>query len=287
MTQKKPFTVNDFFVKKSKGQQIVMLTAYDAVMAALVEEAGVDAILVGDSVANCVLGYENTLPVDMEDMVRHTAAVTRGLKQAFVVADLPFMSYQASEDSAVANAGRLVKEGGAQAVKLEGGKDFAALVRRLVHSGIPVMGHIGLIPQSVHAMGGYRVQGRNFESARDLIHSATALQEAGAFSIVLEGIPRQLARSITTRLSIPTIGIGAGRWCDGQILVINDILGMTVTRRPKFVRTYANLSETIVDAVGHYVSDVREGEFPSEKESYTMGKSEWDLVRQYCEEDTL
>lgn len=258
-----------------------MLTAYDAVTAGLLDQSGIDSILVGDSVGNCVLGHATTLPVEMDDMVRHTAAVVRGVKRAFVVADLPFMSYQVSDEQAVENAGRLVKEGGAQAVKLEGGTEFVSTIEKIVRAGIPVMGHIGLIPQSVHRMGGYRVQGKNLQGARDIFESALALEKAGVFSLVIEGIPRQLARAITERCNVSTIGIGAGPWCDGQILVVNDLIGLTGQACPKFVRRYANVGDIIGEAAAHYARDVREAQFPELKESYTVSKTSWSQIKKY------
>ena len=279
--KEKKFTVNDFITCKRSGRRIVMLTAYDAVTGRILDQAGVDSILVGDSLANCVLGYTTTLPVEMADMIRHTAAVVRGVKRAFVVADMPFMSYQVSDERAVEAAGRLVKEGGAQAVKLEGGSEYAVTAEKIVRAGIPVMGHIGLIPQSVHRMGGYRVQGKGFHGAKELYESALKLEDAGVFSIVLEGIPRQLAQAISERLLVPTIGIGAGPCCDGQILVINDVIGLTETACPKFVRRYAEVGSSIKEAVKHYARDVREEKFPVPKESYTLSKTVWNQIKKY------
>ena len=239
-----------------------MLTAYDATMAALLERAGVDTILVGDSVGMAVLGYDSTIPVTLDVMVHHTAAVTRGTSTALVIADMPFLTYQVSPSEALRNAGRLVQEGGAAAVKLEGGRPIADVTRRLVGAGIPVMGHVGLLPQSVHQMGGYGKRGKTPEEMDDLLAGADALQEAGAFAVVLEMIPAELAARITTHLDIPTIGIGAGPDCDGQILVSHDMLGLFDRFVPSFVKPYANLAATVVDATRAYVEDVRTGRFP-------------------------
>jgi len=257
-------TVSSFAASKESGTPIVMVTAYDAPGARLADEAGVDAILVGDSLGMTVLGYDTTLPVTMDDMVRHTAAVSRATSRAMVVADMPFGSYQASSDDAVTNAVRLLAEGGAAAVKLEGGVAVAPLVDRLVSAGIPVMGHIGLTPQSVHAFGGYRVQGRDTDAALALAGDALALEEAGAFAIVLELVPAELAAIITEELDIPTIGIGAGGFCDGQVQVFHDLLGLG-TYAPRHARRYVDAGAAIKDALGAYAADVRTGAFPSEE----------------------
>ncbi|HEY8543043.1 MAG TPA: 3-methyl-2-oxobutanoate hydroxymethyltransferase, partial [Pseudothermotoga sp.] len=225
-----------------KGKQpIVMITAYDAPFANIVHQAGVDAILVGDSVANNVLGYSDTLPATMEDMIRHTQAVRRGAPEAFIIADMPFLSYQCSMDEAVRNAGRFLKEAGANAIKLEGGSFYVPLIERLVKAGIPVMGHLGLTPQSVNVFGGYKVQGKDEKSAKYLLEEAKAIEKAGVFSIVLEMVVEETAKMITESLSIPTIGIGSGRYCDGQILVLHDLLGLNPSFLPKFAKRYANL----------------------------------------------
>ncbi len=246
-----------------KGQErIVCLTAYDYVTAQLVDGAGVQLALVGDSLANTVLGYETTLPVTMEEMLHHTRAVSRGVKDALVVADMPFMSYQASEDEGVANAGRFLKDGGADAVKIEGGAIRASLVKRLVANGIPVLGHIGLTPQSIKEMGGYKVQGRMPAEVIQLIEDARTLESAGVFALVLECVPADVSAQITAAVGIPTIGIGAGPECDGQILVINDLLGLTPGKGLKFVKRYAELGALAREAIGAYVTDVREGGFP-------------------------
>ncbi len=257
-------TVSSFAASKASGTPIAMVTAYDAPGARLAEEAGVDAILVGDSLGMTVLGYDSTLPVTMDDMVRHTAAVSRATSRAMVVADMPFGSYQASSDDAVTNAARLLAEGGAAAVKLEGGVAVAPLVDRLVSAGIPVMGHIGLTPQSVHAFGGYRVQGRDTDAALALVGDALALEEAGAFAVVLELVPAELAAIITEELDIPTIGIGAGGFCDGQVQVFHDLLGLG-TFTPRHARQYADAGAAIRDALSAYAADVRTGAFPSEE----------------------
>jgi 3-methyl-2-oxobutanoate hydroxymethyltransferase len=245
-----------------------MLTAYDATFARLLDQAQVDILLVGDSAGMVVAGHANTLPVTLEETIYHCRAVARGAQRAQVVGDMPFMSYQVSLEEGIRNAGRLVKEGGAEAVKLEGGAEYAELARRLTRIGIPVMGHIGLTPQSVHAMGGFKVQGRDAASAQKILDDARALEEAGCYSIVLEGIPRDLARRVTEAVTIPTIGIGAGVDCDGQVLVIYDLLGMNETFRPKFVKRYDNLGVRIRTAVEEYVGEVKDGLFPTEEHSF-------------------
>lgn len=247
-----------------------MLTAYDYSMAKIVDEAGIDAILVGDSVGMVVQGRDSTLPVTIDDMVYHCRCVSRGVQHALIVGDMPFLSYHVSAEEAVRNAGRLVQEGRAGAVKLEGGKDMAEVVRAIIHAQIPVMGHIGLTPQSVNVFGGFKVQGKEEARARALIEDALALEEAGVFAIVLEAVPEELARLISEKLSIPTIGIGAGRYCDGQILVVNDILGMYSDFTPKFVRRYANLKDSITEAVSAYAGDVRAQQFPAKENTFTM-----------------
>lgn len=246
-----------------KGKRpIVVITAYDSPFARIAHEADVDAILVGDSVANNVLGFSNTLPVNMEDMIRHTAAVRRGAPDAFVIADMPFLSYQCSEHEAIANAGKFLKEAGANAVKLEGGTFVAPLIESIVKSGIPVMGHLGLTPQSINVFGGYKVQGKTEKSATDLLKDAEALEKAGVFAIVLEMVVEELAREITRNLSIPTIGIGSGRYCDGQVLVLHDVLGLNPDFKPRFSKSYANLYEVSLKAISTYVKEVRDGSFP-------------------------
>ena len=247
---------------KRRGETIAVLTAYDAVMAHLFERSGVDVILVGDSVGMTVLGYASTIPVTVDMMVHHTQAVVRGTSRALIIADMPFLAAQVSVPEAVANAGRLVQDGGAAAVKIEGGKPVVDTVRRLVDVGIPVMGHLGLQPQSVHQIGGFRKRATERGDADELLDDARALEEAGAFAIVLESIPAELAAAVTRMLSIPTIGIGAGPSCDGQVLVGHDMLGLSIDRPPSFVRQYARLAETIDSAAAAYVRDVKEGRFP-------------------------
>jgi 3-methyl-2-oxobutanoate hydroxymethyltransferase len=253
---------------KRRGEPIVVLTAYDFPTARLADEAGVEIVLVGDSVGTVVLGYESTLPVTMDDMLHHTRAVVRARTRAMVVADMPFMSYQASAELAVQNAGRLIQEGGADAVKLEGGERVTSAVRRIVEVGIPVMGHLGLTPQSVLAFGGYKVQARGEADQERLVREARMLEEAGCFSLVLEGIPARLGATVSRELSIPTIGIGAGPSCDGQVLVSHDLLGFYLGHTPKFVRRYAEIADTVRDAFERYVADVKGRRFPSERESY-------------------
>jgi 3-methyl-2-oxobutanoate hydroxymethyltransferase len=252
------------------GPKLTMVTAYDAPTARIVDAAGIDMILVGDSVANTVLGYDDTLAVDLNVMIHHTAAVARTEPNALVVGDMPWMSYHLSVDDAVRNAGRLVREGGAEAVKLEGGRKRVPVVEAILSAEIPVMGHLGLTPQSVHAMGGYRVQGKAADAAKELLADAHQLADAGVFALVLEGIPDVLAQLITKEVSVPTIGIGAGRHTDGQVLVFHDVLGMHNGRVPKFVRKYANLFEDAVEALQAYVTDVQSGAFPGDEESYHM-----------------
>jgi 3-methyl-2-oxobutanoate hydroxymethyltransferase len=254
--------IPDLILKKKRGNKISMLTAYDATMATLLDEAGVDALLVGDSVGMVMLGYENTVPVTLEMMIHHTRAVTRGTKRALVIADMPFMTYQLGVAEAVRHAARLIQEGGAAAIKLEGGFPVIDVVTRLVQVGIPVMGHLGLLPQSVHQIGGHIMCATRADEATALVHAALALEEAGAFAIVLEAIPSDLAAAVTARLTIPTIGIGAGPDCDGQILVSHDMLGLFTGHVPSFVRQYAHLADTIRGAVSNYVGDVRAGQFP-------------------------
>lgn len=253
---------------KQKKQKVTMLTAYDYGTAAIVDEAGIDIILVGDSLGMVVLGYDSTLPVTMEDMIHHTKAVCRGAKRAMVLGDMPFMSYQASVDEAVRNAGRFLQEAGAHGVKLEGGREVAEVTRRIASAGIPVMAHLGLTPQSVHQLGGYKVQGKGDAAARRMIEDAQILEEAGAFAVVLECVPVPLAREITESLTMTTIGIGAGVHCDGQVLVVNDMLGIFERFTPKFVKKYANLNSQMKEAVRQYCDEVRAGEFPDDAHSF-------------------
>ena len=267
-------TVPELLQRKSQAadsthkKKITCLTAYDYPTARLMDEAGVDVVLVGDSVAMVVLGYESTLPLTMEESLHHTKAVRRGVQRALVVADMPFGTYQGDVNEALSNAVRFVKEAGAEAVKVEGGERRLEVIARLTEAEIPVMGHVGLTPQSVNAMGGYRVQGKTAGGAEQLLRDARAVEAAGAFSIVLEGIPRELAAEITKNVRIPTIGIGAGPDCDGQILVLHDLLGLTFQEPPKFARRYANVGEVISQAVREYCADVQGGSFPSDAESY-------------------
>ncbi len=255
---------------KERGERLVCLTAYDYPTARILDEAGVDVVLVGDSVGNVVLGYGNTVPVTLDDMIRHTRAVRRGVQRALLVADMPYGSYHTGADDAVRAALRLIKEGAAEAVKLEGGSSRAHLVKRLVDEEIPVMGHIGLTPQSVNKLGGYRVQGKTTDAARSLIEDARALEAAGAFSIVLEVVPREIAKIITESISIPTVGIGAGPDCDIQVLVTHDLVGLSFGKLARFVRQYANLRETMTDAISRFAEDVRSGAYPSAAESYSL-----------------
>jgi len=260
-------TILDLGRMKSEGSKIVMITAYDALFARIFDDAGVDVLLVGDSLGQVILGHPDTLNVTMEDMVRHTGAAARGRKRAFLVADMPFLSYQTGRSDAVRNAGRLL-QAGAEAVKLEGGRNAAATIRAIAKVDIPVMGHIGLTPQSVHRMGGYRVQGKTDPQRERLLDDATAVQEAGAFAVVLEGMPAALAAEITRSLSIPTIGIGAGAGCDGQVLVMQDLLGLFDEFRPKFVRRFGELRRPVSEAVAAYAEAVRAGSFPGKEHSF-------------------
>jgi len=258
-------TIHDLRTWKSEGKRFAMLTAYDFPTAQILDRAGIPVILVGDSVGNNVLGYETTLPVTMEEMLHHTRAVARGVERAMIVGDMPFLSYQVSLEDGIRNAGRFIKDGGAHAVKIEGAQ--YDLIHKLVELGIPVMAHVGLTPQSVHGMGGYRVQGRGEEAARKLLDQALNLEKAGAFSIVLEGMPSDVGRTITHELQIPTIGIGAGPDCDAQVLVINDLLGLN-EGVPKFATRYANLREEMTRVVTEFAADVGSGTFPDEEHSY-------------------
>jgi 3-methyl-2-oxobutanoate hydroxymethyltransferase len=266
-------TITKIKEMKQKGEKITMLTAYDYSTAKIVDEAGIPLILVGDSLGMVVLGYESTIPVTMEEMLHHTKAVVRGTKQAMVIGDMPFMTYHISVEDALYNAALFIQEGGAQAVKLEGGVTVAEKVKRIVDCGIPVMGHIGLTPQSIHQFGGFKLQGKTPEAAARLLEDARALEEAGAFSIVLETIPAPLARIITDKVSIPTIGIGAGIDCDGQVQVINDILGSFTEFVPKHAKQYVKLTDAIRKAVTQYDNEVKTGKFPTEKHSSSMDES--------------
>jgi len=270
----KKITVSVLREKVAAGNKLSMVTAYDYPSARMVDEAGLDMILVGDSLGMVMLGYDTTLPVTMDDLVHHTRAVCRGARNTFVVADMPFLSYHVSVEQAVINAGRLIQEGGAQAVKLEGGKERLEVVKRIIAAEIPVMGHLGLTPQSVNQFGGFKVQGKNKEQAEKVLSDALLLEEAGVFAIVLECVPAPLAALITEKLSVPTIGIGAGAGCDGQVLVWHDLLGITQDMRPRFVKKYADLHESIVGALQQYKTEVEEGQFPAAEHSFTMKEEE-------------
>ena len=259
----KRIRVRDLQEKKRRGEKIAMLTVYDATMARLLDRAGIDVFLVGDSLGMVIEGHDNTLPVTLDAMLHHTQAVARGTKRAFVVADMPFLTYQASASEAVRNAGRLIQQGGAASVKLEGGHAVTETVARLVEAGIPVMGHLGLLPQHVHELSGFRMQAKCQEDADRLIEDARELQQAGAFSIVLESIPSEVAQAVTEELSIPTIGIGAGPYCDGQVLVSYDAFGLNDESVPPFAKQYASLGEDMVEAAREYAEDVRRGRFPA------------------------
>lgn len=266
-------TVMTFAQAKEKGEKLTMLTAYDYSTAKIIDEAGVNSILVGDSLGNVVLGYEDTVSVTMEDMIHHGAAVARGAKDALVVIDMPFMSYQTSVYDALVNAGRLMKEGRAGAVKLEGGKEVCPQIKAIVEAGIPVCAHIGLTPQSINAFGGFKVQGKSEEAAKKLLEDAKAVEEAGAFAVVVEGVPGKLADIITQKLTIPTIGIGAGNGCDGQVLVYQDMLGMFSDFTPKFVKRYAEIGEVMKEAFRNYIDEVRSGAFPAQEHEYSVDDS--------------
>ena len=262
-------TVRDFAEKKRKGEKLVVMTAYDALFGRLVDESGVDAILVGDSVGTAIMGYQSTLPVTLDHMIYHTSAVRRGVKRALVIIDMPFLSYQASIESAVLNCGRAIQETGAGAVKVEGGSpEMLATVHALVRTGIPVMAHIGFTPQSVNTIGGARVQGREAEGAGRLIAEAKGLEDAGAFAVVLELVPNAVSERITAAVTIPTIGIGAGARCDGQVLVLPDVLGLNDTFEPKFLKRYAEMAQEVRTAVGAFARDVRNGSYPDAEHSF-------------------
>ena len=261
-------TINDVREMKARGEKIPMMTAYDYTSARIVDDAGIPIILVGDTLGQVVLGYDSTLPVTMDEMIHHTRAVARGAGRALIVGDMPFMSYQTGPTDALRNAGRFLQQGGAQTVKLEGGVNMARTVERIVSSGIPVMGHIGLTPQSVNQLGGYKVQGKSLKSAVRLMEDARALEEAGVFALVLECVPASLARLITERVSIPTIGIGAGRNCDGQVQVFHDMLGLFTDFVPKHAKRYADLGQSIAGAVAEYISEVKDQRFPAREHSY-------------------
>ena len=263
-----PITPVDILEYKNSNKKITMLTAYDYSMARMIDAAGTDIILVGDSLGMVVLGYDSTVPVTVEEMLHHCRAVSRGTKNALLVGDMPFMSYQVSKKEAVRNAGRFIKEAGCDAVKLEGGKEMAATISRIVKAGIPVMGHIGLTPQTATALGGYKVQGKDLESAKKLLKDAEAVADSGAFAIVLECVPDTIAKLITEKITIPTIGIGAGVWCDGQVLVTHDLVGMFDKFCPSFVKQYTKLSDEIIGAIKAFIQEVNSGDFPDKDHSF-------------------
>lgn len=266
-------TIPKLRTMKESGEKIVMLTAYDWPTAVLLDRAGIEIVLVGDSVGNNILGYENTMPVTMDEMIHHTRAVRRGVKRSLLVGDMPFLSYQISAEQALANSGRFLKEGGAEAVKLEGGAEMADIINLLVRRGIPVMGHIGLTPQRAAQLGGFKVQGRDEETAHKLLNDATILEEAGVFSLVLESVPWALAKLISERLKIPTIGIGAGPYCDGQVLVLTDVIGLSLNVSPKFSKRYVNIAEQIERSAKEFLNDVKSGKFPTVQEhSFKMNE---------------
>lgn len=275
---RKKVALADFQEKKQKNQKITMVTAYDYPTARILDQAEIDVLLVGDSLGNVVLGYDSTVPVTMEEMIHHSKAVVRGAKGGYIIGDMPFLSYQVSIEKAIENAGRFIKEAGCDAVKLEGGSDMAQVVRAIVRAGMPVCGHIGLTPQTAAMLGGYKVQGKDAESAKRLIQSAKDLEGAGAFMIVIECVPDFLAARITQELSIPTIGIGAGKDCDGQVLVFHDLVGLYERFKPKFVKQYINLAPMIKDAIVQYKTEVEAGEFPGPEYSFAMNKKEAEKI---------
>jgi 3-methyl-2-oxobutanoate hydroxymethyltransferase len=277
--ERKKITPVDIQAMKKQGKKMTMLTAYDYPMALLEDRAGIDMILVGDSLAMTVLGHENTLPVTMDEMIHHTKAVVRGAKHCLIVGDMPFMSYNTSEREAILNAGRLMKEAGADAVKLEGGASVKDIVRAIVRGGIPVMGHIGLTPQTISMLGGFKVQGKDAQAAQKIIDDALSLEDAGAFSVVLEAVPAPIAKMVTERLTIPTIGIGAGVHCDGQVLVVHDMLGLFDRFTPKFAKRYVNLSEEILKAFEAYREEVLQGTFPTDQHSFHIDEKELGKIK--------
>ena len=275
-------TVNTFKAAKNNGEKLTMLTAYDYSTAKLIDEAGINSILVGDSLGNVILGYEDTVSVTVDDMIHHGAAVARGAKNALVVIDMPFMSYQTSVYDAMVNAGRLMKEGRANAVKLEGGKEVCPQIKAIVDAGIPVCAHLGMTPQSINAFGGFKVQCKTEDAAKKLIEDAKAVEDAGAFAVVLECVPAKLAELITKTISIPTIGIGAGNGCDGQVLVYQDMLGMFSDFTPKFVKRFASVGEVMKEAFRNYIKEVGDGTFPSKEHEYKMDE---EVLKNILEED--
>lgn len=266
-------TTSWFAKAKLNKEKITMLTAYDYSTAKLLDQAGVDSILVGDSLGMVMLGYESTLKVTMEDMIHHTKAVVRGAKDAMVIADLPFLSYHISPEDAVRNAGRLIQEGGAQAVKLEGGREVIPVIEAIIRAQIPVVGHLGLTPQSVNILGGYKVQGKEEKAARKIIEDACLLEEAGVFSIVLECVPEKLSELITNKINVPTIGIGAGNVCDGQVLVVHDMLGTFTDFKPKFVKSYGDIGQKTKESVKKYIEEVKDSQFPSKEHTFTIDEN--------------
>jgi len=276
--ERKKITIADLMAKKEQAKKITMLTAYDFPTAQMVDKAGIDTILVGDSLGMVVLGYTSTVPVTMEEMIHHTKAVTRGTTYAFVLGDMPFMSYQAGIEKAIENAGRFIKEGECDAVKLEGGSEVAPVVKAIVTAGVPVCAHIGLTPQTATQLSGFKVQGKDAESARNMINAAKDLEKAGAFMVVMECIPEMLASRITKALTIPTIGIGAGKDCDGQVLVYHDMVGLFERFTPKFVRQYIKLGPMIIDALKEYKTEVEDGLFPGKEHTFTMSKEEAEKI---------
>lgn len=276
-------TVSTLLKQKQSGDKITMLTAYDYTTAKIMDECGVNAILIGDSLGMVMLGYENTLPVTMEDMIHHTKAVARAAENAFVVADMPFMSYQVNVEDAVVNAGRLIKEGGANAVKLEGGAEVCEQIRAIVNASIPVVAHLGLTPQSVNAFGGFKVQGKSLDKARKLVEDALKIQEAGACAVVLEGIPAKLADIITKKLFIPTIGIGASASCDGQVLVYQDMLGLTTGHIPKFAKRFANAGDAMRQGITDYINETKAGTFPAAEHTYAIDDEVINELMKECE----
>src|SRR5512136_2210446 len=276
---RKKITPVDVQAMKREGKRISMLTAYDYPVALLKDLAGIEIILVGDSLGMTVLGYENTIPVTMDEMIHHTKAVTRGAQVPLIIGDMPFMSYNTSEKDAILNAGRFIKEGGADAVKLEGGVSVKDIVRAIVKAGIPVMGHIGLTPQTISMLGGFKVQGKDAKAAQKIIDDALSLEDAGAFSVLLEAVPAPIAKRVTERLKVPTIGIGAGVHCDGQVLVVHDMLGLFDRFTPKFAKRYINLSEAILKAFDSYIQEVEKGAFPTDQHSFHIDEKELKKVK--------
>lgn len=274
----KKFTVSSFSSAKKNKEIISMLTAYDYSTAKILDEAGVNSLLIGDSLGMVMLGYENTLQVTMDDIIHHSKAVARGAQNAMIIGDMPFLSYHISVEESVRNAGRLIQEGNVHAVKLEGGREVVDKIKAIVKAQIPVIGHLGLTPQSVNILGGFKVQGKNEEQARKILEDALLLQEAGVFAIVLECVPEKLSKLITEKLNIPTIGIGAGRYCDGQVLVTQDMLGMYKNFTPKFVKQYTNLSQSIDEAVKKYIKEINERKFPSDEHMFSISDEVLDKV---------